>query len=50
MLRYTEELADFVLNGGPVNCDTSRLASKLKGEFCHVSWATRYFSRGGDVK
>jgi hypothetical protein len=33
VLQYTEELADFVLNGGAVNCDTSRLASKLKGEF-----------------
>jgi hypothetical protein len=33
VIRYTEDLADFVLNNGALKCDTSRLASKLKGEF-----------------
>jgi hypothetical protein len=33
VIRYTEELADFVLNNGMLKCDASRLASKLKGEF-----------------
>jgi hypothetical protein len=33
VIRYTEELADFVLNNGAMKCDTSRLAIKLKGEF-----------------
>ncbi|MGH9713957.1 MAG: hypothetical protein ACRD5M_11735 [Candidatus Acidiferrales bacterium] len=33
VIQYTEELADFVLNSGAVNCDKSRLASKFKGEF-----------------
>src|SRR5713226_1541989 len=33
VIRYTEDLSDFVLNNGAPKCDTSRLASKLKGEF-----------------
>jgi hypothetical protein len=33
VIRYTENLADFVLNNGALKCDTSRLATKLKGEF-----------------
>jgi hypothetical protein len=33
LIRYTEDLADFVLNNGALKCDTVRLASKLKGEF-----------------
>jgi hypothetical protein len=33
VIRYTEDLATFVLNNGALKCDTSRLASKLKGEF-----------------
>lgn len=33
VIRYTEDLADFVLNNGALKCDTARLASKLKGEF-----------------
>jgi len=33
VIRYTEDLADFVLNNGGLKCDMSRLASKLKGEF-----------------
>ena len=33
VIRYAEELANFVLNIGAVKCDLSRLASKLKGEF-----------------
>jgi hypothetical protein len=33
VIRYAEELADFVLNRSDVKCDVSRLASKLKGEF-----------------
>jgi len=33
VIRYTEDLANFALNNGALKCDTSRLASKLQGEF-----------------
>jgi hypothetical protein len=32
VIRYTEDLADFVLNNDALRCDTARLATKLKGE------------------
>ncbi len=33
VIRYTEDLADFVLNNDALKCDTARLATKLKSEF-----------------
>jgi hypothetical protein len=33
VIRYTEDLADSVLNNDALRCDTARLATKLKGEF-----------------
>jgi HEPN domain-containing protein len=53
VIRYTEELADFVLNSGRIKCDTSRLASKLKGEFVdtlvELGYAVFLARRGGTV-
>jgi len=53
VIRYAEELADFVLNKRAVKCDVPRLASKLKGEFVDTLVELRYAvflaRRGCDV-